>query len=86
MDSIVLTWKQKNVKKVGDYHDLQQGPAASHFAWNAQTQTMYALNSVQSGNGLVKIDLTNGDLIPVCTFSYDRLTEKTNSGTRVYTP
>ena len=66
----------KNVKKVGDYHDLQQGPAASHFAWNAQTQTMYALNSVQSGNGLVKIDLTNGDLIPVCTFSYDRLTEK----------
>ena len=37
---------------------------------------MYALNSVQSGNGLVKIDLTNGDLIPVCTFSYDRLTEK----------
>ena len=66
----------KNVKKVGDYHDQQQGPAASHFAWNAQTQTMYALNSVQSGNGLVKIDLTNGDLIPVCTFSYDRLTEK----------
>lgn len=47
---------------------------------------MYALNSVQSGNGLVKIDLTNGDLIPVCTFSYDRLTEKTNSGTRVFTP
>lgn len=66
----------KNVKKVGDYHDQQQGPAASHFAWDAQTQTMYALNSVQSGNGLVKIDLTNGDLIPVCTFSYDRLTEK----------
>lgn len=63
------------VKKIGDYKDQQQGPAASHFTWDAQRQTLYALNSVQAGNGLVKIDLTNGNLIPVCTFTFDRITE-----------
>lgn len=63
------------VRKIGDYKDQQQGPAASHFTWDAQTQTLYALNSVQSGDGLVKIDLSNGNLIPVSTFKFDRITE-----------
>ncbi len=65
----------KTVKKIGDYKDEQQGPAASHFAWDAQTQTLYALNSVQSGEGLVKINLSNGDLIPICNFTFDHITE-----------
>lgn len=65
----------KSVKKIGDYKDQQQGPCASHFTWDAQTQTLYALNGTQSGTGLVKIDLSNGDIIPVCSFTFDRITE-----------
>ena len=64
-----------SIKKIGDYKDQQQGPAASHFAWDAQSQTLFALNDVRSGEGLVKINLTNGDLIPVCNFTLDHVTE-----------
>lgn len=70
-----LDLESNSLKKIGDYKDEQSGPCASHLAWDAQSQTLYALDGLQNGHGLVKIDLTNGDIIPVCTFTFDRITE-----------
>lgn len=67
--------EEKTVKRIADYGETQGGTIASHFAWNAQTQEMYGLNGLQSGNGLVKINLENGDVTPICTFTVDQVPE-----------
>lgn len=60
----------KTVKSIIDYGGEQQGPIISHLAWDAQSQTMYGLNGLQSGSGLSKINLETGIISKVCEFTF----------------
>lgn len=60
----------KTVKQIANYGGTQQGTIISHLAWDAQSKTMYGLNGLQSGTGLAKINLENGVVSQVCTFTF----------------
>ena len=59
------------VKQIGDYGNQASGPCASHFAYDCQSKTLYALDALMSGHGLSKIDLETGTISKVCDFTMD---------------
>ena len=44
---------------------------ASHFAYDQATGTLYALDGLQNGKGLLSIDLATGEVEDVCRFTLD---------------
>ena len=65
-----LDLDSKAIKTIVDYGGVQQGPIICHLAWDAQSQTMYGLNDLESGSGLSKINLETGVISKVCEFTF----------------
>lgn len=60
-----------DVTLIADYGSARSGTILCDMTWNYADQKMYALNGLNSGNGLVTIDLETGEVKNVCTFVFD---------------
>lgn len=61
-----------DVTIIADYGSAAQGPIACALTWSYADQKMYGLNTLQSGTGLVSIDLETGDIKLECLFTFDQ--------------
>ena len=59
------------VTLIADYGGVRSGTIYACMTWSYADQKMYALNGLNSGTGLVSIDLETGEVKNECTFTFD---------------